>query len=65
MATFDLTAKSTTGVGANSIATLPANAGTHMVRTIQEYLDIDALIAAVTLLLTEMSFKCLKYLQEH
>ena len=46
MATFDLTVKSTTGVGANSIATLPANAGTHMVRTIQEYLDIDALIAA-------------------
>ena len=46
MATFALTAKSTTGVGANSIATLPANAGTHMVRTIQEYLDIDALIAA-------------------
>ena len=46
MATFDLTAKSTTGVGANSIATLPAHAGTHMVRTIQEYLDIDALIAA-------------------
>ena len=46
MATFDLTAKSTTGVGANSIATLPANAGTHMVRTIKEYLDIDALIAA-------------------
>ena len=32
MATFDLTAKSTTGVGANSIAALPANAGTHMVR---------------------------------
>ena len=46
MATFDLTAKSTTGVGANSIAALPSNAGTHMVRTIQEYLDIDALIAA-------------------
>jgi hypothetical protein len=46
MATFDLTAKSTTGVGANSIATLPSNAGTHTVRTIQEYLDIDALIAA-------------------
>ena len=46
MATFDLTAKSTTGVGANSIATLPANVGTHMVRTIQEYLDIDALVAA-------------------
>ena len=31
MATFDLTAKSTTGVGANSIAALPANAGTHVV----------------------------------
>ena len=46
MATFDLTAKSTTGVGANSIANLPAHAGTHMVRTIHEYLDIDALIAA-------------------
>ena len=46
MATFDLTASSTTGVGANSIATLHANAGTHVVRTIQEYLDIDALIAA-------------------
>ena len=46
MATFDLTAKSTTGVGANSIAALPSNVGTHMVKTIQEYLDIDALIAA-------------------
>ena len=46
MATFDLTAKSTTGVGANSIAALPSNVGTHMVRTIQEYLDIDALVAA-------------------
>ena len=46
MATFDLTAKSTTGVGADSIAALPSNVGTHMVRTIQEYLDIDALIAA-------------------
>ena len=46
MATFDLTASSTTGVGANSIAALPSNVGTHMVRTIQEYLDIDALVAA-------------------
>ena len=45
MATFDLTAKSTTGVGANVVAgTLQS--GTHVVRTIQEYLDIDALIAA-------------------
>ena len=46
MATFDLTAKSTTGVGADSIAALPSNVGTHMVKTIQEHLDIDALIAA-------------------
>ena len=46
MATFDLTAKSTTGVGANVVAGLPTQSGTHEVRTIQEYLDIDALIAA-------------------
>ena len=66
MATFDLTAKSTTGVGANSIATLPANAGTHMVRTIQEYLDIDALIArGNTIADGDVLSKCLKYLQEH
>jgi len=46
MATFDLTASSTTGVGANVVAGIPTNSGTHVVRTIQEYLDIDALIAA-------------------
>ena len=46
MATFNLTAKSTTGVGANVVAGLPTQSGTHVVRTIQEYLDIDALIAA-------------------
>ena len=46
MATFDLTAKSPTGVGANSIASLPSHQGTHMPQTIQQYLDIDALIAA-------------------
>ena len=46
MATFDLTAKSTTGVGANSIAAVPSHVGTHMPQTIQAYLDIDALIAA-------------------
>tara|TARA_R100001591_G_scaffold23583_1_gene33363 strand:- start:952 stop:1482 length:531 start_codon:yes stop_codon:yes gene_type:complete len=46
MATFDLTAKSTTGVGANVVAGIPTQSGTHVVRTIQEYLDIDALIAA-------------------
>ena len=46
MATFDLTAKSTTGVGANVVAGIPSQSGTHVVRTIQEYLDIDALIAA-------------------
>ena len=37
MATFDLTAKSTTGVGANSIAAFPSIAGTHTVRTIKLY----------------------------
>ena len=46
MATFDLTASSTTGVGANSIAAFPSHAGTHMVQTVQAYLDIDALVAA-------------------
>ena len=46
MATFDLTASSTTGVGANVVAGIPSQSGTHVVRTIQEYLDIDALIAA-------------------
>jgi len=46
MATFDLTASSTTGVGANVVAGIPTQSGTHVVRTIQEYLDIDALIAA-------------------
>ena len=46
MATFDLTASSTTGVGANVVAGIPSHSGTHVVRTIQEYLDIDALIAA-------------------
>ena len=46
MATFDLTAKSTAGVGANSIAAAPSHVGTHMPQTLQAYLDIDALIAA-------------------
>tara|TARA_R100001015_G_scaffold16935_1_gene8932 strand:- start:3762 stop:4292 length:531 start_codon:yes stop_codon:yes gene_type:complete len=46
MATFDLTAKSTTGVGADSIAAFPSDMGTHVVKTVQAYLDVDALIAA-------------------
>ena len=46
MATYDLTAKSTTGVGANSIASAPSHQNTHMPQTLQAYLDIDALIAA-------------------
>ena len=46
MATYDLTAKSTTGVGANSIASAPSHQNTHMPQTLQAYLDIDALVAA-------------------
>ena len=46
MATFDLTASSSTGGGAIVVAGIPSQSGTHVVRTIQEYLDIDALIAA-------------------
>ena len=33
MATYDLTAKSTTGVGANSIASAPSHQNTHMPQT--------------------------------
>ena len=43
MATFDMTAKATAGVGANIIA-VPTVVG-HPVRTIEAILDIDAMIA--------------------
>ena len=45
MATFDLTAKSTTGVGATPLQLYLQTQVHTWVRTIQEYLDIDALIA--------------------
>ena len=46
MATYDLTASSTTGVGANSIAALPSMKHTHVMRNVEAYLDIDELVAA-------------------
>ena len=46
MATYDLTASSTTGVGANSIAALPSMKHTHVMRNVETYLDIDELVAA-------------------
>ena len=39
MATFDLTAKSTTGVGANVVAGIPTQSGTHVVRTIHDIIE--------------------------
>ena len=44
MATFDLTAKATAGVGADVLA-VPTVVG-HPVKTIEAILDIDAMIAA-------------------
>ena len=44
MATFDMTASSTAGVGAN-VSAVPTVVG-HAVRTIEAILDIDAMIAA-------------------
>ena len=46
MATFDLTASGTTGVGANSIAVLPSHKHTHVMRNLEAYVDVDELIAA-------------------
>ena len=45
MATYDMTASSTTGVSSNSIAVLPSQTGMGAMRMIQAYLDIDALVA--------------------
>tara|TARA_B100000676_G_scaffold312399_1_gene386401 strand:- start:1071 stop:1604 length:534 start_codon:yes stop_codon:yes gene_type:complete len=46
MATFDLTSKDTTGVESNSIAVLPSIKGhSNVMRNIEAYLDIDALVA--------------------
>ena len=46
MATYDMTSKDTTGVSSNSIATLPSQTGMGVMRMVQAYLDIDALVAA-------------------
>ena len=46
MATFDLTSSDTTGVSSNSIAAMPSVKNTHVMRNIEAYLDIDALVAA-------------------
>jgi hypothetical protein len=46
MATYDMTSSDTTGVSSNTIASLPSNTSTHVMRNIQAYLDIDALVAA-------------------
>jgi hypothetical protein len=46
MATYDMTSSDTTGVSSNTIASLPSNTSTHVMRNVQAYLDIDALVAA-------------------
>ena len=46
MATFDLTSSDTTGVSSNSIVAMPSMKNTHVMRNIEAYLDIDALVAA-------------------
>ena len=46
MATYDMTSKDTTGVSSNSLAVLPSQTGMGVMRMVQAYLDIDALVAA-------------------
>jgi hypothetical protein len=46
MATFDLTSKDTTGVSSDSIVAMPSMKNTNVMRNIEAYLDIDALVAA-------------------
>ena len=46
MATYDLTSKDTTGVSSDSIAAMPSTKNSHIMRNIEAYLDIDALVAA-------------------
>jgi len=46
MATYDLTSKDTTGVSSDSIAAMPSAKNTNVMRNIEAYLDIDALVAA-------------------
>ena len=46
MATFDLTSKDTTGIFSDSIVAMPSSKNTNVMRNIEAYLDIDALVAA-------------------
>jgi hypothetical protein len=46
MATFDLTSKDTTGIFSDSIAAMPSTKNSNIMRNIEAYLDIDALVAA-------------------
>ena len=46
MATFDLTSKDTTGIFSDSIVAMPSMKNTNVMRNIEAYLDIDALVAA-------------------
>ena len=46
MATFDLTVKTTTGVESDQIVAFPSAKNTNVMRNIEAYLDIDALVAA-------------------
>ena len=46
MATFDLTSKDTTGVSSDSIVAMPSAKNTNVMRNIEAYLDIDALVAS-------------------
>lgn len=46
MATFDLTSKDTTGVESDQIVAFPSAKNTNVMRNIEAYLDIDALVAA-------------------
>ena len=46
MATFDLTSKDTTGVFSDSIVAMPSSKNTNVMRNIEAYLDIDALVEA-------------------
>ena len=45
MATYDMTSSDTTGVGANTIAALPAVSMNHSMYNVEAYLDIDDLVA--------------------
>ena len=46
MATYDLTSKDTTGVSSDSIVAMPSAKNANVMKNIEAYLDIDALVAA-------------------